>query len=181
VGNQKELEVIPLVIEPDKLFYVDPVCIVDFQSLYPSLIIAYNLCYSTCLGKLQNIDVNRVDPTRQLGVTHIPGSIKAFFGFDTEADLTEDQLQYITENIIVAPNLNCFVKPHIREGLLPKMLREILYTRIMVKKSMKLYPAGCPTYRMLDSRQLALKLIANVTYGYTAAGFSGRMPCVELS
>ena len=34
---------------------------------------------------------------------------------------------------------------------------------------------------MLDSRQLALKLIANVTYGYTAAGFSGRMPCVEVA
>jgi len=26
-----------------------------------------------------------------------------------------------------------------------------------------------------------LKLIANVTYGYTAAGFSGRMPCAELA
>ena len=25
-----------------------------------------------------------------------------------------------------------------------------------------------------------LKLIANVTYGYTAANFSGRMPCVEV-
>ena len=61
------------------------------------------------------------------------------------------------------------------------MLREILNTRIMVKKSMKLYPSGSTTYRMLDSRQLALKLIANVTYGYTAAGFSGRMPCVEVA
>ncbi|KAL6964780.1 DNA polymerase zeta [Sarracenia purpurea var. burkii] len=30
-------------------------------------------------------------------------------------------------------------------------------------------------------RQLALKLIANVTYGYTAAGYSGRMPCAELA
>lgn len=26
-----------------------------------------------------------------------------------------------------------------------------------------------------------MKLIANVTYGYTAAGFSGRMPCAELA
>jgi len=26
-----------------------------------------------------------------------------------------------------------------------------------------------------------LKLIANVTYGYAAAGFSGRMPCAELA
>ena len=34
---------------------------------------------------------------------------------------------------------------------------------------------------VLEARQFALKLIANVTYGYTAASFSGRMPCVELA
>ena len=34
---------------------------------------------------------------------------------------------------------------------------------------------------MLDARQLGLKLIANVTYGYTAANYSGRMPCVEVT
>ena len=34
--------------------------------------------------------------------------------------------------------------------------------------------------RLLNSRQLGLKLIANVTFGYTAANFSGRMPCVEV-
>jgi DNA polymerase zeta len=52
VHDQNQLEVIPLVIEPEKQFYTDPVVIVDFQSLYPSVIIAYNLCYSTCLGKI---------------------------------------------------------------------------------------------------------------------------------
>lgn len=35
--------------------------------------------------------------------------------------------------------------------------------------------------QIFNARQLALKLIANVTYGYTAAGFSGRMPCAELA
>lgn len=34
---------------------------------------------------------------------------------------------------------------------------------------------------MLDYRQYALKMIANVTYGYTSASFSGRMPCVEIA
>ena len=34
---------------------------------------------------------------------------------------------------------------------------------------------------MLDSTQLGLKLLANVTYGYTGASFSGRMPCVEIA
>ena len=33
---------------------------------------------------------------------------------------------------------------------------------------------------LLDARQLSLKLIANVTFGYTAANFSGRMPCTEV-
>ena len=35
-------------------------------------------------------------------------------------------------------------------------------------------------FKMLDARQLGLKLIANVTYGYTGANFSGRMPCIEV-
>ena len=35
--------------------------------------------------------------------------------------------------------------------------------------------------RLLHARQLGLKLIANVTFGYTSANFSGRMPCVEVS
>lgn len=36
-------------------------------------------------------------------------------------------------------------------------------------------------YRMLNSRQLGLKMLSNVTYGYTSASFSGRMPLVELA
>ena len=35
--------------------------------------------------------------------------------------------------------------------------------------------------RMLNARQLGLKLIANTTYGYTGASFSGRMPCIEVA
>lgn len=52
VGAQRAAEVIPMVMEPESGFYEDPVVVLDFQSLYPSVMIAYNYCYSTCLGKL---------------------------------------------------------------------------------------------------------------------------------
>ena len=36
-------------------------------------------------------------------------------------------------------------------------------------------------YRTLNARQFALKMIANVTYGYTSASYSGRMPCSDIA
>ena len=65
-------------------------------------------------------------------------------------------------------------------GLVYRLLQEILATRVMIKDSMKLHKSDRKLQRILDARQLGLKLIANVTYGYTAAHFSGRMPCVEV-
>lgn len=73
------------------------------------------------------------------------------------------------------------VQTSVRKGVLPSMLEEILNTRIMVKQSMKTYKQDKALMRLLDARQLGLKLIANVTFGYTAANYSGRMPSVEVS
>lgn len=46
---------------------------------------------------------------------------------------------------------------------------------------MKEYEGDSALRRVFESRQLGLKLIANVTYGYTSANFSGRMPSVEVA
>lgn len=73
------------------------------------------------------------------------------------------------------------VQASVRRGVLPCMLEEILNTRIMVKQSMKTYKQDKALLKLLDARQLGLKLIANVTFGYTAANYSGRMPSVEVS
>ena len=103
----------------------------------------------------------------------------------------------LINDITISPAGIAFVKRHMRYGILPQMLDEILNTRVMVKQSMKAYKNDPVQqrwhsmvktimrlqwlYSTLDARQLGLKLIANVTYGYTSAAFSGRMPCVEIA
>uniref|UniRef100_A0A2N9FAW5 DNA polymerase n=1 Tax=Fagus sylvatica TaxID=28930 RepID=A0A2N9FAW5_FAGSY len=162
VASQPAMECLPLVMEPESGFYADPVVVLDFQSLYPSMIIAYNLCFSTCLGKVAPSKANT------LGVS----------SFSPDPYV----LQSVKNEILLTPNGVMYVTSKVRKGIMPRLLEEILSTRIMVKQAMKrLSPSQQILHRVFNARQLALKLISNVTYGYTAAGFSGRMPCAELA
>lgn len=54
VRTQRAPESLPLILEPESAFYTSPVLVLDFQSLYPSMMIAYNICYSTCLGMVRH-------------------------------------------------------------------------------------------------------------------------------
>lgn len=67
VGGQPAMEALPLVMEPESRFYHEPVLVLDFQSLYPSIVIAYNLCFSTCLGSPHHCSPRSSAPLR-LGV-----------------------------------------------------------------------------------------------------------------
>ena len=99
----------------------------------------------------------------------------------TNLKVSKNLAKRLQNRLNYAPCGVAFVKEEVRKGILPKMLTEILETRFMVKKAIKDYPKDDkPLQRALHSRQLGLKLIANVTYGYTAANFSGRMPCIEV-
>lgn len=39
------------VIEPIRGYYTEPIATLDFSSLYPSIMIAHNLCYTTLLNQ----------------------------------------------------------------------------------------------------------------------------------
>lgn len=162
VGGQNALECLPLVMEPQSAFYSSPLLVLDFQSLYPSVMIAYNYCYSTFLGR----------------ITNWRGTSKMGF---TEYKRQRGLLSLLKDHINIAPNGMMYTKAEIRKSLLAKMLTEILETRVMVKSGMKRDKDDKTLQQLLNNRQLALKLLANVTYGYTSASFSGRMPCSEIA
>lgn len=198
VARQPAMECIPLVMEPQSTLYVDPVVVLDFQSLYPSMIIAYNLCYSTCCGRVAHaasageevklgvtsfaLGANGVAHTGCLGGRWIPPSttlITHAERFHSHVCTGPLQGPLDPSKLVIAPNGVAFAPPDVRPGVVPRMLREILATRVMVKAAMKRAAAAphsadtAVRLRCLNARQLALKLIANVTYGYASAGFSG--------
>ncbi|KAL0228660.1 hypothetical protein GEMRC1_013280 [Eukaryota sp. GEM-RC1] len=172
VSNQRAPECIALVMEPSSGLIKNPVIVVDFQSLYPSIMIAFNYCYSTCLGISSNPHRN------QFGCG----------GYNPDPNLISKYL--LSNDEILAPNGAVYLRKSVREGILPQMLREILRTRVHIKSLIKAIKSRDDLLNssevklllnQLDSRQFALKMISNVTYGYTSAGYSGRMPCVELA
>lgn len=163
-ARMRAMEFIPLVMEPQSHLYSSPVAVLDFQSLYPSVMIAHNYCFSTCLGRLDHF-----------------GSGEPFVFGCSSLSVPVTLLNILREYISVSPAGVAFVQSSVRRGVLPQMLEEILNTRLMVKQSMKECKDDKVLRKVLDARQLGLKLISNVTYGYTAASFSGRMPCVELA
>lgn len=132
------------VIEPLKGYYDIPIATLDFSSLYPSIMMAHNLCYTTLLN--QNTIVKE--------------------------GLTPDQY-------IKTPSSNLFVKASVRKGLLPEILEHLLAARKKAKADLK-NETDPFKKKVLDGRQLALKVSANSVYGFTGAQV-GKLPCLEIS
>jgi DNA polymerase delta subunit 1 len=130
------------VLEPIKGFYDIPIATLDFASLYPSIMMAHNLCYSTLLkaGEEKNMR---------------------------------------PEDYFKSPTGDCFVKEHIRKGILPIILEELISARKRAKEELK-RADSTELKAVLDGRQLALKISANSVYGFTGAQI-GQLPCLQIS
>ena len=75
---------------------------------------------------------------------------------------------YKEEDYTKTPNGDYFVKPHVKKGILPLILEELISARKKAKQ--ELARATDPFERaVLDGRQLALKISANSVYGFTGA------------
>lgn len=166
VHNMRALEVIPLILEPDSNFYKSPLVVLDFQSLYPSIMIAYNYCYSTLVGKIEGFEQNK-NPIGTMTHLKLPRGII--------------ELLWKNNGLHISPNGYMFVSARFRKSVLSRMLSEILNMRINVRAIAGAFKNDHQLASLYHSKQLALKLIANVTYGYTSASFSGRMPNTDIA
>lgn len=166
VHDMRALDVIPLIMEPDSNFYKSPLVVLDFQSLYPSIMIAYNYCYLTLLGRIE-------------GYNQKSNAI----GYMKHHPLPHGIIEMLEKNggLNISPNGYMFVSSKFRKSMLAKMLEEILNMRINMRSVAAAFSDDTELFRLLNSKQIALKLIANVTYGYTSASFSGRMPNSDIA
>ena len=122
-----------LVFEPDKGLYDKFILVMDFNSLYPSIIQEYNICFTT---------VDRSATAENENEEKVP-------------EVPVDQAQ----------------------GVLPKLISNLVMRRREVKKLMKDKRATPEQLALWDTKQLALKLTANSMYGclgYTQSRFYAR-------
>jgi hypothetical protein len=122
------------VIEPSKGFYDVPIATLDFASLYPSIMMAHNLCYTTLLDRAT---IDRLKLVEGEDYVHTPNNGEFVVRCRAEADY--------------------FATSKRRRGLLPTVLENLLSARKRAKADLKLEKD--PFKRaVLDGRQLALKV-----------------------
>jgi DNA polymerase alpha subunit A len=135
------------VLEPKAGFYDSIVLLLDFNSLYPSIIQEYNLCFTT---------VNR------RSTKNLDGSERKREMLNIEADDEEANQEEMAD----LPDKN---NPANKDAILPSVLRNLVQKRRLVKDQMKREKDPIKLGQ-LDIRQKALKLTANSMYG--CLGFS---------
>ncbi|MEM7825132.1 MAG: DNA polymerase domain-containing protein [Candidatus Aenigmatarchaeota archaeon] len=110
------------VIEPKKGIH-QSVLVLDFKSMYPSIIISYNICPTTLI--------------------------------------TKDNV----ENPIVSPSGSKFAPENVRKGIVPILVKRLIDERRNLKKKLK-NETNKEKAREYNTKQWALKIMANAFYGY---------------
>lgn len=151
-----------LVLEPMKGFHTEPIVCMDFSSLYPSLAIAYNLCYTTLV---RPADVHKYDPD---DLRKTPAGY-----YFVKKHVREGLFCILLKRLLVARKVaKADAKTAANEA-----------TRFggegdTIQSQAKREEAATQT-----ARQLAIKLAANSGYGFTGTALTsgGKVPCREVA
>lgn len=129
-----------LVLEPKRGFYENFILLMDFNSLYPSIIREFNICFTT-------IDRD----------SYTCGNA----GDGKDGDVADDRAPDLVELMNLS---NKAAKRPM--GILPNEIRKLVDSRTVVKQELAKQTGASAERRMqLDIRQKALKITANSMYG----------------
>lgn len=167
-----------LVLEPKKGLYDTFILLLDFNSLYPSIIQEYNLCFTT-------IEWSKFMPETKPVVTTDVSSTKSKKSKkakvkDAVADVNDDEDADSdagdidgddVEGAIAASSLPPLPDTASAAGVLPRVIKTLVDRRRTVKNLLK-KEKDVLQKQQLDIRQKALKLTANSMYGCLGFSFS---------
>jgi len=152
--------------EPIPGLYDNIICL-DFASLYPSIIQAYNICYTTLVrpekhDEIEFKDINEIKI--ELNLSEIDD------GKDKDDDSKDSKDQKIIQN-------HRFVRKEVYNGILPRLVAKLVDERRLVRKQLE--GLKDPIMKtILDKRQLALKISANSVFGFLGVS-KGKLPLME--
>ena len=153
-----------LVLEPKKGLYDTFILLLDFNSLYPSIIQEYNLCHTTM--DWAGHHAKMMEAKAAAGVRTVAPN-----GGDDDDD-DDDAEGAIAGAEEVGNELPPLPDEGIETGVLPRVIRTIIQRRGIVKKMLKAKDLTAEKKKELDIRQKALKLTANSMYGCLGFSFS---------
>lgn len=167
------------VFQPTPGLYDNVICL-DFASLYPNIIRAYNICYTTLV------------PPELMDV--IPDEDCNIIEFDqddiVDDDDDEDEANRerdIFEELNDTPKAPAkkLVNRHYKfkwykrkQGILPRLAEQLILGRSAVRELQK-GEKNAVIWSVLEARQLALKVSANSMFGFLGVQEGGKMPLIE--
>ena len=143
-----------LVLDPKKGLYDSFILLLDFNSLYPSIIQEYNLCFTT------------LDWASRLKSTSAVSQAARNAGGDDE-----DEDDAAAPDAALGDDLPSLPDENLKMGVLPRVIKSLVERRRAVKNIIK-SERNEEKLEELDIRQKALKLTANSMYGCLGFSFS---------
>ena len=144
------------VLDPKSGLYQDFILLLDFNSLYPSIIQEYKICFTTVRRSYVTIDFYNPQHKKDADIETIDDAV----GEDEEID--QDELLDRTRIPDHDPNSIKDSDPHLQ--ILPRIIKLLVTRRKEVKNQIK-NTNDSKLKETLGIKQNALKLIANSIYG----------------